>query len=328
MRQTLSVTELAGDAAHAQNVLGRLLLDDLDDIVCRDDAHQALVRIHDGGRGKVVTLKSSRHLLLVGQNVDGMNVAIGNLLDLHAGLGAQQLVERHRADQMEGRVDDEDFEEALGKIGLLADVIEGLPHRPERRHRDAVRLHDAAGGIFRIIEASLDRRPLERRELREDLAAIFLVEILKKIDRLVGIELLQRFGDLVIRHRLKHLVAHILVELRERRRIEIGAEHVDERGSLIGMEELDKIGEIRGVQRQSDGTRLIRVARRDGGLDVVQKFGTKDALFVAQGDIARGILHAECPEKAKGPNAEAQRATRDRRQRPEERASGATSAAD
>ena len=34
-----------------------------------------------------------------------------------------------------------------------------------------------------------------------------------QIDGFVGIELLQGLGDLLLRHRLEHLVAHRLVEL-------------------------------------------------------------------------------------------------------------------
>ena len=79
---------------------------------------------------------------------------------------------------MIGRIDDEDFIEAVGEVFGHAHEIDRLPHRPERRHGDEIGLHDAAGGILGIFEAALELGALERGKLGEDVRLLFLVEVL------------------------------------------------------------------------------------------------------------------------------------------------------
>ena len=62
--------------------------------------------------------------------------------------------------------------------------------------------------VLGIFEASLDGRPLEGRKLGEDVGLVLLVQVLDDVDGLVGVELLERLGDRLVRHRLQHLVAH------------------------------------------------------------------------------------------------------------------------
>ena len=201
------------------------------------------------------------------------------------------MVERDRAEQMIGGVDHEDFIEAVGQVFRLAHIVDRLPHRPERRHGDEIGLHDAAGRILRIFEAALERETLEMRKLGEDVGLLFLVEVLDEIDRVVGIELLQRLGHLLGRHGLEHLVAHRLVEFGQRRGIEVLAERSDERAALLGTEQLDQIGKVGLVQRKRELAQFRRLALVERGDDGVQELGADSALFVAQFDLACGVLH-------------------------------------
>ncbi len=201
------------------------------------------------------------------------------------------MIERDRAEQMIGGIDHEDLVEAVGQIVGLAHVVDRLPDRPERRHGDEIGLHDAAGGVLGIFEAALERDALEMRQLGEDVRLLFLVEILEQINRLVGIELLEGLGHLLGGHLLEHLVAHRLVELGQRRGVEVLAECGDERPALLGPEQFDQIGEVGLMQRQRQLAHLRRVALVEGCDDGVQKLGADSALFVAQFDLACGILH-------------------------------------
>ena len=86
---------------------------------------------------------------------------------------------------MIGGIDHEHFVEPVGKVVGLAHEVDRLADRPERRHGDQIRLHDAAGGIVGIFKAPLKRRALERRERGENVRLVFLVEVLDQIDRIV-----------------------------------------------------------------------------------------------------------------------------------------------
>ena len=57
---------LVADAAEPQDVLLGLLLDDVDHVVDRHHADEALVGVHHRRRLEVVALELARHLLLVG----------------------------------------------------------------------------------------------------------------------------------------------------------------------------------------------------------------------------------------------------------------------
>ena len=142
-------------------------------------------------------------------------------------------------------------------------IVDGLPHRPERRHGDEIGLHDAAGRVFRIFEAALERDALEMRKLGEDVGLLVLVEVLEQIDGFVGIELLQGLGHLLGRHVLEHLVAHRLVELGQRRGLEVVAEHGDEDAARLGTQQLDQVGKVGFMQRQRQLADFGRVALID-----------------------------------------------------------------
>ena len=142
------------DAAHAQQIFLGFLLDDVDHVVDGQHADQPLVLVDDGGRQKIVLLEFARRLFLVHRGRDGVPGLVHDLLDLDRALGAQDLVEVDRAEQLEGRIDDENLAEAVGKVLVLAHVVDGLADRPERRHRDEFGLHAPAGASLRDSRAT------------------------------------------------------------------------------------------------------------------------------------------------------------------------------
>ena len=142
-----------------------------------------------------------------------------------------------------------------------------------------------------------------------------------QIDGFVGIELLQRLGHLLGRHLLEHLVAHRLVELGQRRGLEVVAKHGDEDAALLRTQQLDQIGEVGLVQRQRQLADFGGVALIDGRLDGMQEIGADRALFVAQFDLACGVLHGlsdrrvlsfPCPDRSPGATHEERKVVRSR----------------
>ena len=121
---------------------------------------------------------------------------VHDVFDLDRALGAQDLVEIDGAEQLEGRVDDENLAEAVGQVLVLAHVVDRLADRPERRHGDELGLHAPAGALFRIVERAAQPDAFGERQLRQDLVLVLLVEILEDVDRVVGIEFLDGLRDL------------------------------------------------------------------------------------------------------------------------------------
>ena len=127
--------------------------------------------------------------------------------------------------------------------------------------------------VLGIFEAPLDGRPLEGRKLGEDVGLVLLVQILDEVDRLVRVELLERLGDRLVRHLLEHLVAHALVELGERRSIEVAAKRGDERLALIRAQQLDEIGKVCFVQIERELAYGLGVAGLKSGFDGMEEIG-------------------------------------------------------
>ena len=190
---------------------------------------------------------------------------------------------------------DEHLVEAVRQILRVAHVVDGLPHRPEGRHGDEIGLHDAAGGVLGIFEASLDGRPLEGGKLGEDVGLVLLVQILDDVNCLVRVELLQRLGDRLVRHLLEHLVAHPFVELGERRGIEVAAERGYERFTLVRPQQLNEVGKVGFVEidrKFAHGLGIVRIKCR---FHRVQELGAKNPLLVAQRDVVCRVLHPALP---------------------------------
>ena len=61
-------------------------------------------------------------------------------------------------------------------VGVAHDV-DRLARRPERRRGDECRLHQAAGGILRIIERALQLDPIGRRQRLQNFGLILRFEI-------------------------------------------------------------------------------------------------------------------------------------------------------
>ena len=140
------------------------------------------------GRGdEIVALEKPRHVLLVVGRLHRLEIGIHDFRDRRRPLAPEQPVERHRADQVIGRIDHEEHVELVGQLRLFAHVVDRPPDVPERRHGDEVRLHQPAGRLLRIVEAALDGGALDRRHLGEDLRLLLRLEVLEEADRIVGI---------------------------------------------------------------------------------------------------------------------------------------------
>ena len=277
---------LAAHAAERLDVLLGLLLDHVHDVVEGDDADQAVVVVHDRRRDEVVALEQPRHLLLLIGGVDRTQVLFEQILDRNRPLGAQQTIERDHAGQPAVGVDHVDLPEAIRKIGRLAHVVDGLADRPIRPDGDELVLHPPAGGIFRIVQAAPERDALDRRQLFEDLGLILLRQVLQNGDGVVGIELTHALGDGFGRKLFEDLFADGVVDLGQRREVEIGAHQRDqaraqvrierlENGAGIGLmqfaDQLAQQRRVAGLQRPDDLLDIVRaqvsvrVARRNGG---------------------------------------------------------------
>ncbi len=175
-----------------------------------------------GGGNQVVLLELVGHrLLIVGDlehGVFGFHER-GNRRLAPASQNARQL---DRADQMKCRIDDVDLHEFVGKSRSGPHVVDCLADRPEGGNRHELRLHQSAGGVFGVLQRPAQRCAVGGRQLGQDLAAVGLVQILNQINGIVRIELVEGRNDDLVRQHSHEIVAHRLIEFRQRSDVETG----------------------------------------------------------------------------------------------------------
>jgi hypothetical protein len=121
------------DAAERHYVFFGRLFDHVGNVVESDDADQSLLDIDDGSGNKVVALEKARHafLILIGwQPPAFLDHQVG---DRHRPFRAQQPIERHRAKEASGLVDDVEFVELFRQFLGLAHVVDSPTNIPIRR---------------------------------------------------------------------------------------------------------------------------------------------------------------------------------------------------
>ncbi len=151
-------------------------------------------------------------------------------------------------------IDRVDFIEPVGQIGRVAHVVDRLPDGPVRRHRDELGLHPPAGGVFRIKQAAFQRVALGLRQLFEDFLLVLLVEASEQFDGVVGFQFANALRDRLRFEFLEDFLADGVIDLVQRREIEIRAGQFDEVDAVVGFERRDQVAEIGLVKFRHDFT--------------------------------------------------------------------------
>jgi hypothetical protein len=200
----------------------------LDDVVDHQHADEPPLVVGDGGRNEVVLAELVGHVFLLVGDLEHRVVGLHQVGDGDFAPAAQDARQGHRADEVERRVDDIDFDELVRQLPGDAHVVDGVADRPEGGNGHELGLHQPAGGAFGEVEGAAQRLAVDLGQLAEDLLAVGLVEVLDQVERVVGVEAPDGGGDHVVGQRLHQVVAHRLVEFRQRLDVEAAPEQMDE----------------------------------------------------------------------------------------------------
>ena len=133
--------------------------------------------------------------------------------------------------------------------------------------------------LLRIVERTAQPDALGERQLRQDLVLVFLVEVFQDVDGVVGIEFLHRLGDLRVGQIVDDLEADRLVDLGQRREVEILAQKLDQRATLLGQQRLEQVAEFGLVQVVDFLLQRQRVAVGDRRADMGEEGRADDAVL-------------------------------------------------
>ena len=161
----------------------------------------------------------------------------------------------------------------------VAQKIDHLPGGPERRRRHQRRLHQTAGGIFRIFEAALERDALDRRHRLQNFALLLRRQIFDEKESIVRLEFGDALGDRLGRQFLHNLIADIGVDLGQRSEVEVAAHEFDELRPHFAGQIFDEGRKIGFVQLASKAPHLVLVFGRHCIGDLGEEFRPDHARF-------------------------------------------------
>ena len=137
-------------------VFGRLVVDYVDQVVNGDDARHASVGVDDRNRHEVVLGHHLCDFFLVHRGGHRNYLGAHDVGDDRIGLGQKQLPHAHHAHQPAGPVDDVNVGYGLRAGAYLADMLQNLLDGHAGADADVLHRHEAAGGVFGIVQEPLD----------------------------------------------------------------------------------------------------------------------------------------------------------------------------
>ena len=186
------------DTGHMLEVLGSLLLDDVDSIVDGNDTHQPVFVIHDWHGQKVVFAKALGHVFPVLHGGGGNDIGLHDLFD-HVGLvRKQQSPDRYQAQQVTAGVSNiADVDGLLVHTGA-ANALDGVLHGHVPFQVHELCGHDRTGGVLGIFENLINALAGLGVGVTEDALNHGGRHLLDQIDSIVYVQLVQDFFQLGI----------------------------------------------------------------------------------------------------------------------------------
>ena len=175
---------------HLGKVLIRLILQDADGVIHRNDAHQALLVIHHGDGQQAVFFKHLGGFFPVG---GGMHADDAGLHQFPH--GTVLVLFQHQRPQgnntLQGAVGARDIAVVDGFLvdAVLADLLHGAAYRPVGRKFHELGGHHAAGGIFGVLQQFIDHLPCFRPGLGQDALDHTGGHLLHQVGGVIGAEL-------------------------------------------------------------------------------------------------------------------------------------------
>ena len=184
--------------AHLLEVLGVLLLDDVDDVVNGDDTHQAVLMVHDGDGEQVVPAEEvGDHLLVVGGgNRD--EVRVHQIGEDAVVIGEEEGPDRNDTLKLAVLRGDVTGVDRLLVLTDTPDVRDGLLDRHLLLELDELGGHDRTGCELRVEEELVDQGPCLGGGVLEDAVDEVGGQLPEHVDRVVDHQALHQLLQLLI----------------------------------------------------------------------------------------------------------------------------------
>ena len=197
-----------------QQVFLGLLLNDVEHVVDRDHAHEAVLQVDDRDREQVVLRDQLRDFFRAGVDLRSHDALDHDVLELERGVGEDEAAQREHSHQMLVGVDAVDVEERL-LTRVLTDGLDGLGDGELLVEREELGVHQRAGGLFLALQQRLELGALRGAQDLQDPSAAVFVEDVEKVGGVVRGRRAADRGQRGVVGRVEDLVEVALVELEQ-----------------------------------------------------------------------------------------------------------------
>ena len=206
--------DVGGDTRSQLIVAFRLLTHLVHDVVDGDLAGEPAYGVYHGHGHEVVFLEVDGHLIYRSIRMHLHRVGLHHVLYLRHRRVGDHLLQRKDTLEAVVVVDHIYIIYLVEVCGLPAHFLKALRHRPVLVDGYVFGAHEAAGGVFGVVEEVDDVGGLLHViDMLDHLLPIFLIEFLDEVDGVVGVEFVDKLADLLRLHVLDEFLTVFLVKL-------------------------------------------------------------------------------------------------------------------
>ena len=202
---------------HLLEILGVLVLDDVNDVVYGDYADEPRLVVNNGNGEQVVFSCDVRNVLLVVERVDADELGVGvhYVADKLVVLCCQQRVQGDGADKMALVVYAKAGVDGLLVDGCRADMLNSLADREEVMQLDHLDSHYRACAVFGIFQKSVYKASCLSVRLCEHAAHDVCRHLLEKVDGVIKKHIVEQAFKLGIGYQIEKLRLRIGLKIRK-----------------------------------------------------------------------------------------------------------------
>ena len=259
------------DGGHLLDVLGGLLLQNVHGVVHGDDAHQPVLRVHNGQGQKVVLVQDLGHVLLVVQGVGGNHMGVHDVPDDVVLLRQQDGPDGEIPQQVAALINDVADVDGLLVRASAADALQGVLHCHGGLQVHVLRGHDAAGAVVGIFQDLVDALAHLRVRVAEDPLDHVGGHLLHDVHGVVQIQLVQHFLQLGVGEALDQHLLLVAVQFHEYLRRLLLGQQAEHQGQGLLVQLPAEVGDVLGLQGKKEVAQLRVAFSGDQILDFFQQ---------------------------------------------------------
>jgi len=215
-------------ATEFQEVLFRLLIDHMNNVVHVDHTDQSTVFVNNRCRRQAVLPEQECNFLLIHRYLDQANIRFLNLCNADRPGCPQQSNQRDNVDRLQCRPDNDQQVQVVRQLDIGPHAIDCLSSIPIGSDSRRIAAHKASRTIFQKAQAILQQHSFLHWHDVKDRTLVGFLKVLDKIDGVVAI----KFHDDIAKHSIvdgfDDTLAHGLFEMGVRLCIKLRAETVDQ----------------------------------------------------------------------------------------------------